>query len=85
LSWLIVLLQEWALRFHNAEEAVKMQQQQIPGSQACSPSLLKMDLFAEILARVLSARGVRADEARKHLAPSLQELMPDPMKLQGTL
>lgn len=36
----------------------------------------------EALARVLAARGVEAQEAESYLAPSMRELLPDPMQLK---
>jgi single-stranded-DNA-specific exonuclease len=37
----------------------------------------------EILARILSGRGVELDDAETHLAPTIRELMPDPSVLAG--
>ena len=39
--------------------------------------------MSEILARVLAARGVRAENSESHLQPRLRDLMPDPFSLAG--
>ncbi len=59
----------WRARLDTAGEAMALAMSQTHGVD-------------ELLARILVGRGVRPDEALRHLEPKLRDLMPDPSMLQ---
>ncbi len=46
-------------------------------------AIAQQEGIADLVARVLAARGVEADQAAKFLQPSIRDLMPDPASLTG--
>lgn len=46
-------------------------------------AIAQQEGIADLVARVLAARGVEADRAAKFLQPSIRDLMPDPVSLTG--
>ena len=49
--------------------------------EARAQAMAQLSGRGELLARILAARGVAQDGVERHLAPTLRELMPDPLQL----